>query len=158
MTFKIEMTGFKNGDMLSQKYSCDGNDISPEVKWDDAPQSAKSFILIVEDPDAPHGTFVHWIIYNIKPDVKSLPENVQKSETTPEGWSQGINDFGKIGYNGPCPPRKQVHRYFFTIYGVLEPPELKPGLSRKDLDRILDVKTVKKTSIMVKYGRAYEHA
>lgn len=158
MTFKLEMPGVKYGEVISQKYTCDGTDKSPALKWEDAPQSAKSFILIVEDPDAPKGTFIHWVIYNIKPEVKELPENVPKEDVTPQGWAQGINDFGKIGYNGPCPPGKQVHRYFFTLYGVLQPPDLKPGLSKKDMDRILEVKTVKKVSFMVKFGRAYEHS
>lgn len=158
MTFKLEIPSIKYGEVISQNYTCDGKDMSPALQWDDAPQSAKSFILIMEDPDAPRGTFVHWILYNIKPDVKSLPENVSKELTTPEGWAQGKNDFGKIGYGGPCPPGKQVHRYFFYLYGVLQAPDLQAGMARKDLERLLENKTVKRASFMVKYGRAYEHA
>ena len=153
MSFRLEIPGTKYGDALNKNFSCDGSDISPAIQWEDAPQSAKSFILIMEDPDAPHGIFVHWVIYNIRPDVKALPENVPKEETTPQGWSQGRNDFGNIGYGGPCPPRRQVHRYFLYLYGVLHQPDLKPGLSKNDLESILSDATVKKTTFMVKFGR-----
>lgn len=156
MTFKLELTSGKHGEALSQKHTCDGQDTSPELAWSDPPTSAKSFILIMEDPDAPRGTFVHWVIYNLKPDVKQLPENVPKDAVTPEGWTQGTNDFGKTGYNGPCPPGKKVHRYNFYLYAVLQEPDLRPGLSKKDLQKILDDKTVKRASVMMKFGRAYE--
>ncbi len=156
MTFNIELLSAKHGEHLSQKFSCDGQDYSPEISWTEPPSSTKSFILILEDPDAPKGTFVHWVLYNIKPDVKQLPENVPKEKTTAEGWAQGLNDFKKIGYNGPCPPRRKVHRYIFRLYAVLQEPNLEPGLSKKDLQKIIDDKTVKTVSIMVKYGRSYE--
>ncbi|MEM0158289.1 MAG: YbhB/YbcL family Raf kinase inhibitor-like protein [Thermoplasmataceae archaeon] len=156
MTFKIAMPSCPYGEVLSQKYTCDGQDISPEITWSEPPSSTKSFILIMEDPDAPRGTFVHWVIYNIKPDVTALHENIEKGETTPEGYSQGVNDFGKIGYGGPCPPGSQIHRYFFYLYAVLEPPNLKAGLSRKEIDGILRNKTIKVVSHMVKFGRNYK--
>lgn len=156
MTFNIELPSAKHGERLSQKYTCDGQDHSPEIVWSDPPSSTKSFILIMEDPDAPRGTFVHWVIYNIKPNVKQLPENVSKEKTTGDGWAQGMNSFKKIGYNGPCPPRRSVHRYIFYLYSVLEQPNLEPGLSKNDLMKIIADKTVKQASIMVRYGRSYE--
>lgn len=156
MTFNIELTSAKHGERLSQKYTCDGQDYSPEIVWSDPPSSTKSFILIMEDPDAPRGTFVHWVIYNIKPDVKQLPENISREKITNVGWAQGMNSFRKIGYNGPCPPRKQVHRYIFYLYAVLQGPDLGPGLSKEDLLGIINDKTVKQASIMLKYGRSYE--
>ena len=154
MTFKIELTSGKHGDLMSQKYTCDGQDISPEIVWSDPPSSTKSYILIMEDPDAPRGTFVHWIIYNIKPDVKTLPENVPKTEATGEGWAQGVNSFGKIGYNGPCPPRRKVHRYNFYLYSVLQEPNLQPGLKKEDLLKIIEDRTVQQASVMLRYGRS----
>ncbi|MCL4337722.1 MAG: YbhB/YbcL family Raf kinase inhibitor-like protein [Candidatus Thermoplasmatota archaeon] len=156
MTFNIGLTSAKHGEGLSQKYTCDGQDYSPEIAWSDPPSSTKSFILIMEDPDAPRGTFVHWVLYNIKPDVKQLHENVTKEKVTDEGWAQGLNSFKKIGYNGPCPPRKKVHRYIFYLYAVLHKPDLEPGLSKNDLLNIINDETVKQASIMVKYGRSYE--
>ena len=156
MTFKLELTSGKHGDMLSQKYTCDGQDISPEILWSDPPASAKSFILVMEDPDAPKGTFVHWILYNIKPNVKQLPENIPKEAVTSEGFAQGMNDFGKTGYNGPCPPRKKVHRYTFFLYATLQEPNLPHGLKKKDIEKLLYDKTVKQASVTMRYGRAYE--
>lgn len=155
MTFNIELPSGKNGEVMSQKYTCDGQDFSPEIVWSDPPTSAKSFILVLEDPDAPRGTFIHWIIYNLKPDVKQLPENVPKDEVTPEGWTQGRNDFGRIGYNGPCPPGKKVHRYKFCLYAILHEPDLEPGLKMKDLKKLIADKTVKQASVMLRYGRSY---
>lgn len=110
----------------------------------------------MEDPDAPRGTFVHWVLYNIKPEVTGLHENIEKSETTAEGFAQGFNDFGRIGYGGPCPPRSQIHRYYFYLYAVLEQPTLKPGLRKQDLDKILKDRTVKVVSHMVRFGRNYQ--
>lgn len=156
MTFNIELTSAKHGEVLSQKFTCVGQDYSPEITWSEPPASTKSYIMVLEDPDAPKGTFVHWIMYNIKPDIKQLPENIAKTEETPEGWAQGRNDFGKIGYNGPCPPGKKVHRYVFYLYASLQEPDLKPGLTRKELEKILADRTIKRASIMVRYGRAYE--
>ena len=156
MTFKIWSPSSKYGGIISQKFTCDGPDISPEIAWEEPPASTKSFVLIMDDPDAPRGTFVHWIIYNIKPDVKGLAENIPKVELTPQGYAQGVNDFGRIGYGGPCPPRRRVHRYFFHLYAILEPPIMKPGLSREELSGVLKDKTVKVASYMVRYGRSYE--
>lgn len=156
MTFNVELSAAKHGERLSQKFTCDGQDYSPEIVWSDPPSSTKSFILIMEDPDAPRGTFVHWVLYNIKPDVKQLPENITKEKTTSQGWAQGLNSFNKIGYNGPCPPRRKVHRYIFYLYSVLQGPDLEPGLTKNDLLKIIEDRTVKQASVMVKYGRAYE--
>lgn len=153
MTFKLEITTGKHGDSLSQKYTCNGQDISPEIAWSDAPASTKSFILILEDPDAPKGALVHWILYNIKPDVKELHENIPKEAVTPEGFAQGINGFGNTGYNGPCPRGKRVHNYKFYLYAVLHPPDLSPGLRKKDLEKLIADKTIKQASVIMKYGR-----
>lgn len=156
MTFNLELSSAKYGERLSQKYTCDGQDYSPEILWADPPSSTKSFILIMEDPDAPRGTFVHWVLYNIKPGVKQLQENIPKEKAVDDGMAQGVNSFNRIGYNGPCPPRKSVHRYFFYLYAVLQEPDLEPGLSKNDLMGIIKDRTVKQASTMVKYGRSYE--
>jgi len=106
---------FKNEDVIPVKYTCEGVDVSPPLKWEKVP-NAVSYAVIVEDPDAPGGTFIHWVMYNVK--VNELPENVEKRERTSYGL-QGLNDFGRIGYNGPCPPRGHgYHRYYFNIYAL----------------------------------------
>lgn len=156
MTFNIGLSSVPYGEALSQKYTCDGQDTSPEISWTEAPSSAKSYVLIMEDPDARHGPFVHWILYNIKPNVKQVPEGLSKEESVPEIGTHGINDFGKTGYNGPCPPGKKVHRYVFTLYALRDETSLPPGLKKKDLAKLISDKTVKQASVMVKYGRAYQ--
>lgn len=156
MTFKLSIKGYQYGDVISQKHTCDGQDISPALEWADPPASTKSFALVLEDPDAPKCTFTHWIIYNIPPNAKELPEGINIGETTENKESQGLNDFGNYGYNGPCPPGRQVHRYFFYLYALIEKPELPPKLRIKELKAILETKMIKQASYMLKYGRHYE--
>ncbi len=154
MTFNISLSSAGYGEVLGQTFSCDGKDVSPEITWQDPPASAKSYILIMEDTDARNGPFVHWVMYNIKANTKQIPENMPSVETTPEGWSQGLNSFGRLGYSGPCPPRKKVHRYNFTLYALNFAPGLPTGLKKHDLVKIISDRTVKQASVMVKYGRA----
>ncbi|HEV7926801.1 MAG TPA: YbhB/YbcL family Raf kinase inhibitor-like protein [Verrucomicrobiae bacterium] len=114
----VTSSGFEHGHPIPVKYTCQGDDISPPIKWDGAPANTKSFALICDDPDAPGGTWVHWVIYNHPPDAPSLPENTAKSETLPNGATQGRNSFQNIGYGGPCPPGGKAHRYFFKVYAL----------------------------------------
>ncbi len=107
---------FKHGEYLSEIYTCDGRDISPELHWTFSGK-AESFAITCDDPDAPGGTFVHWIIYNIPDSVKKLPQAFPKSSAN-SGSLQGVNDFGQTGYNGPCPPKGKPHRYIFTVYAL----------------------------------------
>ncbi|HOP62806.1 MAG TPA: YbhB/YbcL family Raf kinase inhibitor-like protein [Spirochaetota bacterium] len=107
---------FADGEYLSKDYTCDGKDLSPELHWT-FPDKAESFAVTCEDPDAPGGTFVHWVIYNIPDSVKKLPMGFPKSSEG-KGGLQGINDFGESGYNGPCPPKGKPHRYIFTVYAI----------------------------------------
>lgn len=108
-------TEFKNGEKIPVKYTCDGDNISPEIEIND-PDNKGYYILILDDPDAPGALFTHWIIYNIPATVKKIKENIDKNEVTEEGFYQGINDFHKIGYGGPCPPSGYNHRYYFILY------------------------------------------
>jgi len=107
---------FKEGEYLSREYTCEGDDLSPDIQWKFS-GDAESFALICEDPDAPGGTFVHWVIYNIPGNVKQLRRGYPKISGK-EGTSQGMTDFGKTGYNGPCPPKGKAHRYIFTVYAL----------------------------------------
>ncbi|MCL4420250.1 MAG: YbhB/YbcL family Raf kinase inhibitor-like protein [Candidatus Thermoplasmatota archaeon] len=153
MTFKIDIPAFKYGADIDKKFTCEGEDISPQIKWEDEPASTKSYILTVEDPDAPGGTFIHWVMYNIPPTIKEIPENIPKTEATPQGFTQGKNSFGKIGYNGPCPPKRSKHRYFFFLYATLVTEKLPPGLARSDLEKIIEDKTIKRVTFMGQFGR-----
>ncbi|ASI13578.1 PEBP family protease inhibitor [Candidatus Mancarchaeum acidiphilum] len=113
---KITIKSFKNGEYIPKVYSCEGNDISPEITIDEASES-KYYMLIMNDPDAPMGLFTHWVIYNMQLKQGQLHENIEKAPITKEGFYQGHNDFGKIGYGGPCPPKgDKPHRYNFNLY------------------------------------------
>lgn len=128
----IVSTAFENEGNIPSKYTCDGENISPQLRWDEFPEGTKSFALIADDPDAPAGTWVHWVIYDIPSSVNTLPEGVPSDEKLSFGAVHGTNDFKKPGYGGPCPP-KGVHRYFFKLFALNEMLDLKPGLTKKSL-------------------------
>ena len=117
---------FKNNQMIPSKYTCKGENISPPLNWDSIPENTKSLVLIVDDPDAPMGTWIHWVLYNIPPTLNNLSENIEQNKTyIDSGMIQGINSGKYIGYQGPCPP-SGTHRYFFKIYALdiaIEPVE-----------------------------------
>src|SRR3989304_2756237 len=125
MSIQLTSSAFTDGSPIPARHTCDGPDVSPMLKWSGAPAGTKSFALICDDPDAPAGTWVHWVIYGIPPDTTDLPEGVPPDETLPDGSRQGKNDFGRIGYGGPCPPPGKPHRYYFKIYALDTAP--KPG-------------------------------
>ena len=116
-TMELTSSAFSDGAMIPVKYTCDGVDVSPPLNWGALPAGTKSLALICDDPDAPVGTWVHWVYYDIPADTEGLPEKVAPHEQPAEGGTQGINDFRKIGYGGPCPPMGR-HRYFFRLYAL----------------------------------------
>ena len=135
---RLISSAFKYGDMIPKKYTCDGDDISPPLRWDGVPKETKSFALICDDPDAPMGTWVHWVYYNIPKNVRSLPESIVPNENPYIGGTQGINDFKRVGYGGPCPPMG-THRYFFRLYALDDVLDLPAGLTKDQLlDKIED--------------------
>jgi Raf kinase inhibitor-like YbhB/YbcL family protein len=117
MNIKITSAAFKDGEPIPEKYTCDGENISPPLKWDSIPACTKSIAIICQDPDAPGGTWTHWILFNLPPECRELAENLPDDETLPDDSRQGINDFGSIGYGGPCPPWG-THRYHFKIFAL----------------------------------------
>ncbi|WP_188681429.1 YbhB/YbcL family Raf kinase inhibitor-like protein [Thermogymnomonas acidicola] len=153
MTFNIDIPAVKYGQKIDPKYTCRGQDINPQVKWVDPPQSAKSFVLVMEDPDAPRGTFVHWVLYNIPQGISEVPEGLQKEEHLPNGWVQGKNDFGRTGYGGPCPPGRSTHRYFVYLYAVNRMPDLQPGLLKAQVMKEIERYIVKQVSFMFRFGQ-----
>ncbi|MGP6206426.1 YbhB/YbcL family Raf kinase inhibitor-like protein [Cuniculiplasma sp. SKW3] len=153
MTFELQVDSIKYGERIPDKYTCKGENVSPEIKWKDAPSSSKELVLFLDDPDAPRGNFVHWVITGISPSAGSLHENVEKSEKTPEGWIQLKNDFGKIGYDGPCPPGSQVHNYVFTLYALVSPLTDDDRKERGQLRKLCEMRMVKKVTWIFPYGR-----
>ncbi len=123
---------FKEGEMIPDKFTCKGRDVSPELTWSGVPKDTKSFVLIVDDPDAPGGTWIHWILFNISPTIQKIPEGFRKDQMLGES-RQGINSFRNIGYGGPCPPPGMIHRYYFKIYALDKMLYLQPGI---DIERI----------------------
>jgi Raf kinase inhibitor-like YbhB/YbcL family protein len=133
-TFQLTSSGFAAGAPIPPRYTCKGEDVSPALEWSGAPQNTAAFAIIMDDPDAPSGTWVHWVIWNLPPSAHSLPQGVGKQEQLDGGGRQGRNSFGKIGYNGPCPPPGQTHRYFFRIYALDQKLDVPAGASRSQLD------------------------
>ena len=129
---EIKSSAFGSGEMIPAKYTCDGADVSPPLEWSESPAGTKSFALICDDPDAPMGTWVHWVIYDIPPAATMLAEGITREKDLPGGGTQGINDFRKIGYGGPCPPGG-THRYFFKLYALDAMLGLKPGITKDQL-------------------------
>lgn len=117
MSMTLTSAAFKENAAIPSKYTCDAEDMSPPLAWSGAPKDAKSYALISDDPDAPAGTWVHWVLWNLPADTTVLPENLPKTETLPNGASQGLTDFRTVGYGGPCPP-SGTHRYFFKLYAL----------------------------------------
>lgn len=135
LTFKV--TAFANRGEIPRKNTCEGSDLSPALQWAGVSLATRSLALIADDPDAPRGTWTHWLIWNIPAHLTSLPEGVPAQETLENGALQGRNDFKHIGYGGPCPPPGKAHRYFFKLYALNTMLDLKPGAGRKDLERAM---------------------
>jgi len=133
MSIRITSTAFAPGQPIPARHTCDGEDLSPALAWTDVPQGTKSFALVCDDPDAPSGTWVHWVAYGIPESATGLPEGVPKRETSGDGMRQGTNDFKRIGYGGPCPPPGKPHRYFFRLYALDGAPSLDPGATKPEL-------------------------
>ena len=138
--------------MIPAKYTCDGANVSPPLEWTDAPSAAKSFALIADDPDAPMGTCVHWVIYDLPAGAASLPEALPPNEVVAGGGKQGDTSFRKIGYGGPCPP-SGTHRYFFKLYALDGPTGLKAGAAKADLLKAIKGHVLAEAEIMGRYSR-----
>lgn len=149
---EIKSRAFGNGEMIPVKYTCDGADFSPPLEWTAGPAGTKSFALICDDPDAPMGTWVHWVIYDIPPTTLMLAEGITREKELPGGGTQGINDFRKIGYGGPCPPGG-THRYFFRLYALDTVLGLKPGITRDHLLKAMKGHILAEAQTMGTYRR-----
>ena len=149
---KIISSAFEEGAMIPKKYTCDGIDISPALEWSLVPDGTKTFALICDDPDAPMGTWVHWVLFNLPGDIKKLSENVPPLEVLTNGAKQGKNDFGKIGYGGPCPPGG-THRYYFKVYALDEKINVEAGVTKSELLKAMEVHILSEGQLMGRYKR-----
>ena len=150
---ELKSPAFQNGGEIPRKHTCDGGDISPALAWTDVPSRAKTFALIADDPDAPGGTWVHWVIYDLPATGKEMPEAIAAEDTLPGGAKQGVNDFRKAGYGGPCPPPGRPHRYFFRLYALDMATNLKPRATKQQLLDAIKGHIVAEAELVGKYGR-----
>ena len=147
--FTLSSPAFTNGAEIPVKYTCDGNDVSPELEWMNPPEKTRSYALVVEDPDAPDGTFTHWILYNLPAELSSLPEGAR------EPGASGQNDFEEVGYGGPCPPPGHGdHRYYFRLHALdVESLDLPENPSRKDFDAAIESHVLETAEVMGRFQR-----
>ncbi len=152
VVFTITSTAFKHEGMIPSQYTCDGANISPQLAWTNPPDSTKSFALICDDPDAPVGDWVHWVMFNIPPETRELKEKISDDAVLPNGARHGITDFRGYGYGGPCPP-SGTHRYFFKLYALDTMLPAKEQVTKKDLLEAMKGHILEKTELMGKYAR-----
>lgn len=145
----IESNAFKEGQLIPKKFTCDGEDISPQLSWKEAPQNTAAFALIFDDPDAPMGTWVHWVLYNIPSTTMELAEG---AKTLSVGTLEGLNSWSKRGYGGPCPPDR-MHRYYFKLYALDKVLELSPGASKEKLEEAMLSHVLAEAVLMGRYDR-----
>ncbi|MFA6989876.1 MAG: YbhB/YbcL family Raf kinase inhibitor-like protein [Candidatus Gastranaerophilaceae bacterium] len=149
---KLSSSAFLNNELIPTKYTCDGKDISPHLFIEGIPADAKSLVLICDDPDAPMGTFVHWVMFNIPTNIAEIPEAIPAMNVLGNGSIQGNSDYKKIGYGGPCPP-SGTHRYFFKLYALDTTLNLLPGVSKAQVEKAFDEHVIAKTELIGLYKR-----
>jgi Raf kinase inhibitor-like YbhB/YbcL family protein len=153
MKLSVSSPGFAQGDRIPVKYTCDGEGVSPPVYWSKGPAATQSYALIADDPDAPRGTFTHWVMYNIPSGVTRLEEHVTAVDRLDDGTIQGKNSNDKVGYAGPCPPPGKPHRYRFNLYALDSLLDLGPGASKADLLNAMNGHVLAQGELMGTYGR-----
>jgi len=153
MSFSISSPSFSDGGDIAKKFTCDAEDVSPQLTWTEPPAGTKSFALLVDDPDAPVGNWNHWAMWNVPPESRGLPEGVKKTAQLPDGTQQGLNDFRKTGYNGPCPPPGKPHRYYFKLFALDAKLTLKEKSGKKELEAAMKGHIVAQAQWMGRYGR-----
>ena len=152
MSFVLSSSAFQAGEGIPSPYTCDGRDISPPLAWTAPPDGTKSLALINDDPDAPMGTWVHWVVYNLPPSVRQLPEAFPADKERPDGTRQGRTDFGRIGYGGPCPP-SGTHRYIFKLYALDTVLSLGPGATKAAVEAAMQGHILAQAQLIGTYRR-----
>lgn len=152
MEIKIASPAFEEGGLIPKKYTCDGLDISPPLAWSSIPAGAQSLALIADDPDAPVGTWVHWVLFNLAAEARELVEGIPPQRELENGARQGTNDFRRIGYGGPCPPGG-THRYYFKLYTLDKVLELAAGATKSQLLEAMEGHILAQGQLMGRYRR-----
>ena len=152
MEMKITSQAFEDEGMIPEKYTCDDINVSPPFAWSPGPEGTRTYALICDDPDAPMGTWVHWVLFDLPVNVNELPEGIPPERDLESGAKQGMNDFRKIGYGGPCPPGG-THRYFFKLYALDTEVDLEAGATKSDLLRAMEGHILAESQLMGKYQR-----
>jgi Raf kinase inhibitor-like YbhB/YbcL family protein len=153
-SFQLSSTAFSSGQAIPKSFTCDGANISPQLSWTGAPSTTQSFALIMDDPDAPAGTWVHWVLYDVPFNTRELAENVPTRQELSDGTRQGRNDFNKLGYGGPCPPSGNAHRYLFKLYALdAKRLNLRLGASKTDLEHAIQGHILAQTELAGRYNR-----
>ena len=134
MSLNLSSPSFTNGGDIDRKFTCTGADVSPQLAWGEPPAGTNAFALLVDDPDAPVGNWNHWTLWNLPPSAHGLPEGMSKEGRLPDDSQQGVNDFHKTGYNGPCPPAGKPHRYYFKLFALDTKLDLKTGAGKPELE------------------------
>jgi Raf kinase inhibitor-like YbhB/YbcL family protein len=152
-TFELKSFAFEAGGDIPKKFTCDGSDLSPALNWNEPPAGTQSFSLIMDDPDAPVGTWVHWVLYNLPASARQLPEGVPNDRELANSARQGSNSWNRIGYGGPCPPPGPAHRYFFKLYALDTKTNLRPGATKQELERALQGHILAQAELMGRFRR-----
>lgn len=153
MAFTLTTPAFATGATIPDRYTCKGEDVSPALQWEGAPAKTGSFAIVMDDPDAPAGVWVHWVIWNLPPSMAGLQQGIFKAGRLVDGSLEGRNSFGKTGYNGPCPPPGQTHRYFFRIYALDGYLDLSDEVDRSRLDNAMKGHVLAETEYMGTFHR-----
>lgn len=151
--FALTSPAFTQGARIPQQYSKGGKDLSPPLRWADPPEGTKSFVLICEDPDAPRGTWCHWVLFDLPPELRSLPEGIPAVVQPPGGGRHGVNDFRQPGYGGPFPPPGKPHRYYFRLYALDAVLDAPVGSRRQDILARMKDHILARAEIMGRYQR-----
>jgi Raf kinase inhibitor-like YbhB/YbcL family protein len=149
----LESTAFADGGGIPRRYTCDAGDVSPPLAWSEPPDGVESYALVVEDPDAPGGTWVHWVVFNLPPSATSLPENASELACLPDTATQGTNGWGRLGYGGPCPP-SGTHRYQFRLFALDDTVDLGPDASSADLALAREGHVLAEATLVGLYARS----
>lgn len=152
MTFQMTSAAFAQGGVIPRQYTCDGQDISPPLQWAEPPTGRRSFALIGDDPDAPAGTWVHWVLYNLPASARSLPEALPATAELPDGSRHGQNSWRRLDYGGPCPP-SGTHRYFFRLYALNSVLDIKSGANKQQLLKAMEGHILGQAELMGMYSR-----
>jgi Raf kinase inhibitor-like YbhB/YbcL family protein len=150
----VTSAAFDHLQRIPRRFTCDGEDLSPPLTWHGVPDDSQTLALVMEDPDAPRGLFTHWVYYNLAGTLRELPEGVDKTERPSTGGQQGLNDFGNVGYNGPCPPPGPLHHYHLILYALDREVQLPPRPVAQDVRAVMDGHIVGQGELIGTYGRS----